>query len=73
MRALGHLFLLAAIDLARSDDEAGRRKGASGDELTAAPSREGIARAWRSWGEADPTQRRAARRGLALPAPRAEI
>jgi hypothetical protein len=69
MKPLGHLFILAALDLARASD-AGPSRPTTDDELTPPPSREEIAAAWRRWAEADRGQPRPAGRGLTLPAPR---
>ena len=73
MKPLGHVFLLAALDLARASDATPAHPSAPEGELGSSPSREEIAAAWRRWAEADGATREPPRRGLGLPAPRPGI
>jgi hypothetical protein len=73
MKPLGHLFALAALELAGAAEPARASVATSPDNLSAEVSREDIAAAWRRWAEADRIPARPGRRGLALPAPRPTV
>ena len=82
MKLLGQRYVLEALELAApSGRHSAIAAGPDDDALSARPSREEIAAAWRRWGERDEEAAADAtsgaetgrRRGLGLPAPRTGI